>query len=110
MRLAEGEVSVGTVEQWGEPYLLLDARSPSQYEQEHIPGALNLTEAYFDEQIASVLDLWYPGLALIIYCDSRQCGSSKVIAARLRTEFQMKQVFVLKGGWESWKKQRVSQL
>jgi rhodanese-related sulfurtransferase len=108
LQLAEGEVSVDKMENWSEPFLLLDARTPSHYEQEHIPGALNLSVAHFEDQITGVLDVWYPGLTLIIYCDSRQCGSSKVIAERLRTDFQIEQVFVLKGGWESWKGQRVS--
>jgi rhodanese-related sulfurtransferase len=102
MTLAENEVTVEQVQDWQEPYLLIDARSPIQYAAAHAPGALNLYEGNFDYQIVALLDQWRPEIALIVYCDSRQCGSSKVVAEKLKNEFQMDHVFVLKGGWERW--------
>ena len=106
LRLAEDEVSVEMALNWQEPFLFVDARSPSQYEVDHVSGSLNLSETYFDDQIPALLNQWHPDLTLIIYCDSRQCNSSKVIAERLRENFQMEHVYVLKGGWESWETKR----
>jgi rhodanese-related sulfurtransferase len=102
MQLAEGEVALKQLLDWADDYILVDARSPESYEQAHMPEAINLYAGAFDAQILNLLDVWSPERSVIVYCDSRQCGASEELAQRLREDFQMDKVFVLKGGWESW--------
>lgn len=102
MELADGEILLQELADWPSAYLLLDARSMESFEASHMPGAVNLYVGEFDSQIVNVLDLWSPDLSIIVYCDSRQCGASEEIAQRLRSDFQMENIYVLKGGWESW--------
>jgi rhodanese-related sulfurtransferase len=102
MQLAEGEVALEHLLGWKDDYILIDARAPEAYETAHIPEAINLYSGEFDAQILSLLDIWSPDRSIIVYCDSRQCGASEEIAERLRQDFQMENVYVLKGGWESY--------
>lgn len=102
MQLAEGEIGLEHLLEWKNDYILVDARTPDAYEVAHMPGAVNLYAGEFDTQILNVLDVWSPDRSVIVYCDSRQCDASAEMAARLREDFQMEQVYVLKGGWESW--------
>lgn len=102
MQLAEGEIDLQHLLDWEGAYILVDARTPENYETAHIPEAINLYAGAFDDQILNFLDVWSPERAVIVYCDSRQCGASEELAGRLREGFQIEKVFVLKGGWESW--------
>lgn len=102
MQLAEGELSFAQSSNWPIDYVLVDARSPEVYEAGHIPDAINLYAGTFDDQIIGLLEVWDPDRAVVVYCDSRQCGASEELAMRLRNDFQMEQVYVLKGGWQSW--------
>lgn len=104
MQLAEGEISLEYLLEWEGDYILVDARSPEAYEAAHIPDAVNLYAGEFEDQILGFLDVWSPESKVVVYCDSRQCDASAEIAARLKEDFQMEHVFVLKGGWESWTK------
>lgn len=106
MTLAEGEVSVAMVQQWDEPVIWVDARSPEVFAEAHIPSAVNLYAGSFDEQILAFLDVWEPGKKVVVYCDSRECGASGDIARRLREEMQLDNIFVLKGGWQSWQSEK----
>ena len=104
MELAEGEVSLEQLLSWGGSFILVDARSAENFEAARLPGAIHVYAGEFDDQILNLLDVWSPEKSIIVYCDSRQCGASEEIANRLRDDFQMDQVYVLKGGWESWLK------
>lgn len=102
MQLAEGELSLAQLAEWSDDYVLVDARAPEAYEAGHIPNAINLYAGSFDDQVIGLLEVWKPEHAVVVYCDSRQCGASEELAARLRGDFQMDQVYVLKGGWQSY--------
>ena len=102
-KLGEGEVSLEIVDAWSAPVLWIDARSAEAYDEEHIPGAILLNMDRFDELLPRLFDAWEGSETLVVYCDSRQCGASEAVADRLREDLGMEEVFVLKGGWESWK-------
>lgn len=101
--LDEGEVSLNIIDSWSGAVLWIDARSAEAYEKEHIPGAVLLNMDRFDELLPGLFDAWEGNETLVVYCDSRQCGASEAVADRLREDLGMEEVFVLKGGWESWK-------
>jgi len=50
-----------------------------------------------------MLAAWSPQKRVVVYCASESCGSSREVARRLRNDAQLKNVFVLEGGWEAWK-------
>ena len=101
--LAPGEVELATVQAWPK-VLWIDARAGKQFAQEHIPGALPLSEERWDDDLARLFDAWETDVPLVVYCDSSTCDTSHRVAARLRDEVGLENVHVLKGGWESWQK------
>ena len=102
MVLGEKEVDLEQLLVWEGSYILVDARMPGSYQDGHLPEAINLYMGEFDNQVLDLLDRWSPNEAIVVYCDSSQCNASEEIANRLREDFQLDPVFVLKGGWESW--------
>lgn len=84
------------------PVLWIDARSASEFAGGHIPEAILLNEDDWDELLPGVLQAWKPGQSAVVYCSSLQCNSSREVARRLR-EIAPEPVYVLKGGWESWR-------
>ena len=88
---------------WGNNVIWIDARPEEEFAQEHIPGALLLNEDRWNELLPPMLAAWSPEKRVVVYCSSESCGSSREVARRLRNDAQLKNVFVLEGGWEAWK-------
>jgi rhodanese-related sulfurtransferase len=100
--LAEGEVSVATARAWGAQALFVDARKRDRFDAGHIPQALLLNDEEWDALLPKFLDAWDPDGKIVVYCDGGGCEASKEIATRLREQLQLKNVYVLKGGWPAW--------
>jgi rhodanese-related sulfurtransferase len=100
-----GEERLETVLGWGKTVLWLDARSPKEYEAEHLPGAILLNLEDWDALFPSFLEQWEPDKKVVVYCSSTACQLSHEVAQRLK-ESGISQVFVLKGGWEAWKSKK----
>lgn len=81
----------------------VDARPDEEFEREHIPGAVLLNEDRWNELLPQMLAAWSPEKRVIVYCSSESCGSSREVARKLREQAQLKNVFVLEGGWEAWR-------
>jgi rhodanese-related sulfurtransferase len=90
------------VRQWPGLVLVLDARSTAAFDRAHIPDALPLNEAGWEEQLPAVLGGWRPGVRVVVYCDNSGCDASQAVARRLRRDLGADGVFVLKGGWSAW--------
>jgi rhodanese-related sulfurtransferase len=99
------QVTVAEAQSWGAGALWLDARSDEQFERQHVPGALLLNEERWNELLPQALAVWSPDKRIVVYCSSESCHASREVARRLRTEAQLRDVFVLEGGWEEWLKQ-----
>ena len=100
--LAPGEILLQTALDENEKVLWLDARPAADYKAAHIPGAMPLNEDDWNTLLPAVLAAWSSGKIIVVYCSSLQCHSSEAVAKRLREEAKLQDVFVLKGGWESW--------
>jgi rhodanese-related sulfurtransferase len=100
--LAPGEETLATVQSWGDAVLWVDARSKSEFETEHIPGALLLNLEEWDQLFPQFLDQWSPKKKIVVYCGVASCDLSHEVAERLRKS-NIPEVYVLKGGWEAWK-------
>jgi rhodanese-related sulfurtransferase len=99
--LRSEEVSLPEMTRMKPKPLLVDARSASSYQREHIPGAFLLNEDGWHELLPNVLGSLQPDQPIVVYCDSRVCQSSHKVAERLR-EAGLGPVFVLQGGWKAW--------
>jgi rhodanese-related sulfurtransferase len=81
--------------------LFLDARSPQEYNEGHLPGALNLPAYEFDDHFFEVMEPIEEASRIIVYCDGDECSDSIAVAERL-VEFGFSEVYVFEGGWRSW--------
>ncbi len=84
------------------PVLWADARPPAAFAAAHIPGAVNVTEADWEPSLAGFVGAWRPGQAVVVYCAGDTCDTSRSVAARLRRDLKLADVYVLQGGWEAW--------
>lgn len=62
---------------------VIDALPPSNYEQQHLPGAINLVEADVTDEAAQLLP--DKGAAIVTYCSNTACGNSRAVANRLES-------------------------
>jgi rhodanese-related sulfurtransferase len=91
---------------WGGNAIWVDARPDEEFARDHVPGALSLNEDRWNELLPQFLAAWSPEKKIIVYCSSQSCNASREVAHRLRNEAQLPNVFVLKGGWEEWLRNR----
>jgi rhodanese-related sulfurtransferase len=96
-------VTVAQAREWGDNVIWVDARPHEEFEREHVPGAVSLNEDRWNELLPQMLATWSPEKRVVVYCSSESCGSSREVARKLREQAQLKDVFVLEGGWEAWR-------
>ncbi len=89
---------------WGENTIWVDARPDEEFARDHVPGAISLNEDRWNDLVGPFLATWSPDKKVVVYCSSQSCNASREVARRLRDEAQLKNVFVLEGGWEEWLK------
>ena len=99
-------VTVDQARAWGANVIWVDARPDADYAREHVPGAISLNEDRWNELLPGLLEAWSPEKKLVVYCSSQSCNASREVGRRLREEAQLKDVFVLEGGWEAWLKRK----
>jgi rhodanese-related sulfurtransferase len=95
-----GEVSLDTVQAWGNLVLWVDARPSAEYESGHFPGAIKLSMENWESELPAFLDHWVPEKKIVVYCSSTSCDLSREVAERLEKN-GVSNVFVLQGGWET---------
>ncbi len=95
-------VTVAQALSWGENVIWVDARPEEEFGRDHVPGAVSLNEDRWNELLPQFLQNWSPEKRIVVYCSSQSCNASREVAKRLRDEAQLKNVFVLEGGWEAW--------
>jgi rhodanese-related sulfurtransferase len=99
-------VDVDQARAWGNNVTWVDARPDEEFARDHVPGSISLNEDRWNELLPGLLNVWSPDKKVIVYCSSQSCNASREVARRLRDEAQLKNVFVLEGGWEAWLKKR----
>jgi len=83
-------------------YIFVDARSPEDYEEGHIKGAVSLPVGRFEEKIESFLERYPPDVSLVTYCSGRTCQDSHHLADFL-LEFGYDKINVFIDGFPGWK-------
>ncbi len=99
-------VNLDQAQSWGTNAIWVDARPDNEFEQDHVPGAIALNEDRWNELLPTLLAQWSLEKKIVVYCSSQSCNASREVARRLRDEAGLKDVFVLRGGWEEWLKNR----
>ena len=99
-------MTVDQARSWGDNVIWVDARPDNEFERDHIPNAILLNEDRWSELLPQFLGQWSPERKIIVYCSAQSCNASREVAKRLRDEAQLKNVFVLDGGWEEWLKNK----
>ena len=82
--------------------IILDARSPDEFAEGHIPGAKNLPYYEFSEKASVVLRDIPRDREIITYCEGLECSNAEDLAFLLK-ENGYAQVKVFEGGWEEWR-------
>ena len=83
-----------------ENVVILDVRTPLEYETSHIPGAVNVdvqNESFNDNVIA--LD---PGKTYIVHCTKNPVGGRSSRALDTLQDLGFKNLYSLEGGYVAW--------
>lgn len=81
--------------------VFVDARGENSYVKGHIPGALQLGQRSFEKDYPAVEALLRSSTKIVIYCTSRQCDDSVIVANKL-TALGYRNLFLFEGGWAEW--------
>ena len=83
----------------GKPWVVIDGRAVEAYEQEHIPGAVNLPHRNISETTTESLDR---DKIYVCYCDGIGCNASTKTALKLlKLGFNVRELL---GGLDWWKR------
>jgi rhodanese-related sulfurtransferase len=99
--LRDDEVSLPVIgERFRGEVLWIDARPAEHFAAGHMPGALNVGEQQFDEQLVQHLDTLQTNTKpVVVYCSGQKCEASRKVMERLKEMGFVKDAFVFKGGW-----------
>ena len=86
--------------------VFLDARTPAEYDQGHIQGAVNLPWHDVDNSFETVIMTLDPEAMVITYCDGDACSLSHDLAEFLK-DSGFTRVKVLVNGWTLWKEHQL---
>ena len=104
-RVAESDfVDVETARGWGGNVIWVDARRSEEFERDHVPAAVSLSEDRWDEGLSQFLGTqWSPEKKIVVYCSAASCNLAEDVARRLRDQAKLpNEIRILKGGWEAW--------
>ena len=90
------EIDVDTLASRSTETIVLDVREPEEYEQGHVPGAINLPQA----DLASRLDEIPRDCPLVLICRS---GARSLRVAQFLRQVGFEQVMNVQGGTEAWR-------
>lgn len=82
-------------------HYLFDARNIDEYDAGHLPMSMSLPLRDFDQAFGQWHAVLRPEDPILVYCGSRDCDDSIVLAARLK-DVGMTNVVVLVEGFAGW--------
>lgn len=78
---------------------LVDVLSKEYFEEEHIPGAINIP---LDRIASEALERFDKDEEIVVYCKDQECGASPKAAEKLE-KLGFKNVKDFEGGLKAWK-------
>ncbi|MFN7562822.1 MAG: rhodanese-like domain-containing protein [Prosthecobacter sp.] len=105
--LRDDEVSMAVIrEKFHKEVLWIDARPADQFAAKHMPGALNVSEQQFDEQLVQHLETLQTNTKpVVVYCSGQKCEASRKVMEKLKEMGFVKDAFIFKGGWSVLEKE-----
>ncbi len=105
----DGQVSVTTIEVNAakdfvarhEAAVILDVRTPVEYEMSHIPGAVNVNVQ--DESFQDMVVALDPNKTYIVHCTKNPAGGRSSRALETLQSLGFKHLYSLEGGYVAWK-------
>ncbi len=100
--LEKGEICLAEVP--AEGVLWVDARSRAEFAQSAVPDAILLTDdrhENWDELLQQAAPEIVGAQMVVVYCNSKACGSSEAVAGKLREIGLGPEIRVLHGGWKA---------
>jgi ArsR family transcriptional regulator len=101
--VADGAVTLAEMKRLYDDGLvyIIDARDPAEYDEGHIPGAINVPY----DRLPEYLDMLSSEVPMdgdvIVYCRGPECDFSDQLATELKI-LGYQHVRVFSGGWEYW--------
>jgi len=80
---------------------VLDARPPEEYDQGHLPRAINCFVYDLERYLPRVLNEISPDTPVMLYCSEEDCEDSRFLAQSLK-ELGFKRLYVYQGGYDQW--------
>lgn len=102
--LREGTVTADQLKELidGRLAVVIDARSPGEYEEAHVVGALNVPHDRIPDYLDYLLQQVPMDALVVCYCQGPDCDFSDLLATELKIIGYFK-VVLFPGGWEHWK-------
>ncbi len=83
-------------------HFIFDARAPGEFEQGHLPGAMNFYSGEFDEFFQVYAMMLIPEQPVLVYCSGRACDESLLVSKNLM-ELGFTNIVLYAEGLEGWK-------
>ena len=80
----------------------VDARNPPDFDEAHVPGAINLPFSAFGAGYPEQLDFLGADLITVVYCEGGECESSKLVAQQLLMAFPELELKIIGEGYPGW--------
>lgn len=88
-------------------FLFVDARSPEDFEDGHIRGAINLPFEEVDDYWPQMQPLMPLDTSIVVYCSGSECDESLFLARYMLQDLGFTNVEVFFGGWRQWYNERL---
>jgi rhodanese-related sulfurtransferase len=85
--------------------LFIDTRYPEEYEQNHIPGAINIPLNLSRDELTAALNTINKERMIVIYCSSPSCNSSRRLAGYMDF-IGFKNIYIYVAGFQEWKNKK----
>ena len=89
-------VSVGDIDQYD---AIVDVRTPAEFAEDHIPGAINIPRGLLEFKLSNEPELAQRDQKLVLYC--KNSGRAALAACSLK-EMGYLHVLSIQGGFEAW--------
>lgn len=83
----------------GDDFALVETLLPREYEQWHLPGAINI---HFNKIGAKAREQLSEDQEIVVYCHDEECNASPIAAKKLR-KLGYEHVIEFPGGKSAWK-------
>jgi 3-mercaptopyruvate sulfurtransferase SseA len=100
--LEPGEVRPATARLWAGQVLWVDARAGRQAGR--IEDAVFLNAMEWESQLPAFFAAWSAEKTVIVYDQNQESGEAARVAGRLKDELKINPVYILKGGYQAWRR------